>query len=211
MIDTNRTWNFPGTAAIEFLSYESIVNRSNATYDTVPATSATKQGDYRKTELEVLTDLGLNDEAVYDCYVHHYHDYFWTELEEVEQRALEGLGWNISSWEGIIAAPPSEDKFYAQLESDEKQAAAELCYLPETWDEVGMQFWTIDYETLAYETLEIDTLETATLSKLKSIGDEDFDSSQKEIEVEEAESSAFSLDLMQRGAVVVSLMAFVAI
>ena len=211
-IDTNRTWNFPGTAAIEMQSYESIANRSNVTYDTLPATFATKQGDYRKTELEVLADLGLNDEAVYDCYVNHYNDYFWTELDEVEQRAFEGLGWNVSSWEGVIPAPQSEDKYYIQLDADEQQAAAELCYLPETWDEIGLQFWTIDYEALAYETLEIDTLETATLSKIKSVSEDDFGMSDKEIEAEEAESSAFSLDKGQQwSAVLASLVAFVAI
>ena len=159
-----------------------------------------------------MTELGLDDEAVYDCYVHHYHDYFWTELEEVEQRALESLGWNVSSWEGFIPAPPSEDKFYAQLDSEEQEAAAELCYLPETWDEVGIQFWTIDYETLAYyETMEIDILENATLNKIKSVGEEDFDSNQKEIEVEEAESSAFSLGLTQWVIVLATLTAFIAI
>ena len=207
-LDTNQTWNFVGTAAIEFEAYETIVNRSNSSSDitsnlpppgtisTGPALSIPSQ----RTELDVLTDLGWNDEDLYDCYIHHYYDYYWTELDEITQQAFEELGWNSSSWEGSIPAPPSEDKLYAELDSDEQQAAAELCYLPETWDGIGLEFWTTAtdyYETLAMQALFFsEGTTTAAIAVAKTNAEEDsFGTNGKEIDAEEAESSAFSAAL----------------
>lgn len=88
-----------------------------------------------------LTSLGFYEDQ-YDCYMNHYEDYFWAELQLYELvDYYETLGWTQESWEGNATAPASEEKDWSELTTDEQAAAEELCFFQENWDEVPLADW----------------------------------------------------------------------
>ena len=64
---TAETWDLPGTADVELLSYSSL--------------------DV-STQVMGATAIGITDEDTWDCYITHYSDYDWAEL-------LSGMVWTI--------------------------------------------------------------------------------------------------------------------
>lgn len=78
-------------------------------------------------------DCGTED--CWDCYIHHYNDYNWTELglEPNVREAFIDLGWTEARW---IADdfPPSEELDWVQLSDTQRAAADVLCYFEDTWD-----------------------------------------------------------------------------
>jgi hypothetical protein len=59
----------------------------------------------------------------------------WAELTPAEQDLWKVLGWDEASWEGEAKQPASEDKYWNQLNAEEKAAATSLGYTKESWDE----------------------------------------------------------------------------
>ena len=111
------TWNLPGTAEVEKLSYETI--NSTAT-------------------MEVL---GMN-EVTWDCYMNHYGAFDWEELlEEEVQESFERLGWTREAWESEIDEPTTEEEDWYELSDEQRLAASDICYFRETWDELDMDEW----------------------------------------------------------------------
>jgi len=82
----------------------------------------------------VLTELGF-DENSWDCWINHFLGYRWEDLVQYEiVDSYEALGWTQNMWESYDESPASSSKAWRVLSDGEKQAAANLCYLPETWD-----------------------------------------------------------------------------
>jgi hypothetical protein len=125
------TWNLPGTAEIESLSYE-----------TIGLTGFL--GIVGRSQQEAIQDLCLT-ELTWDCYMNHYSDYTWEELlEEEVQGFYQTLGWTKDNWESDNEEdyPASENKDWSELSDEEKTAADELCYFEETWDEQDLSEWS---------------------------------------------------------------------
>ncbi|KAL7517547.1 hypothetical protein ACHAWX_002466 [Stephanocyclus meneghinianus] len=82
--------------------------------------------------------LGLNEDQ-WDCFINHYTSYTWAELVQYDlSSAYETLGWSENSWEGNAATPASESKWWGQLTESEKEAANQLCYFQDNWNQVDM-------------------------------------------------------------------------
>lgn len=72
-----------------------------------------------------------------DCYLNHYGDYDWEELELYDIAIFyEALGWSQLAWDSGSQSlyPDTEEKFWAELSAAEQEAAEELCYFASTWD-----------------------------------------------------------------------------
>jgi hypothetical protein len=58
----------------------------------------------------------------------------WQDLSAGEQKLWGVLGWDEGSWQEETEPPASEDKFWAELNEDERNAAQELGYEAGYWD-----------------------------------------------------------------------------
>lgn len=111
---STETWNTPGTASVELLSYESLLAKDTSS-------------------INALSAVSLDHEDTWDCYVNHFFDYSWSELEEwgiVD--SVEALGWTESMWDDGSGEPGTEDMDWFELSSSQKEAAEFICYFQET-------------------------------------------------------------------------------
>ena len=77
-------------------------------------------------------------EGVWDCWINHYGGYYWSDLVSWEIAPFyEALGWDEDAYNSVNASdyPESVGKSWTELTSEEQQAAANLCYIEETWNE----------------------------------------------------------------------------
>jgi hypothetical protein len=110
------TWNTPGTNEIEISGWYI----------------------FDSEQIGLLVDIGFSED-VWDCHVNHHEDYEWNELEYIDvARHWEALGWNETSWDGDIDDPESADNSWNDLNAEEQEAAGELCYFEELWDEKSL-------------------------------------------------------------------------
>ena len=58
----------------------------------------------------------------------------WNDMTKAEQALWGVLGWTEASWEEEEKPPASEDKYWNQLNDEEREAAAKLGYTKELWD-----------------------------------------------------------------------------
>ena len=124
-----KTWNVPGSyTALESLSYESLTQ------------------DQQNT---VTNDMNMN-ELTYDCYINHYDDYDWYELELYDiAKYFTSLGWTQTMWDctsngnNKCTVPTTEDLDWNELSTIQKQAAIEVCFFEELWMEyeLGSKEW----------------------------------------------------------------------
>ena len=63
-----------------------------------------------------------------------WNQFTWDELTSAEQSLWIILGWDVNSWEGATAAPASDVKLWSQLSEAERDAATELGYSQQSWD-----------------------------------------------------------------------------
>lgn len=134
------TWNFPGAADIEQMSYRNIM-----------------QGDDPYLAFSLKT-LGFETSGMWDCWLNHYLDMDWDELSvlpdnDVDDTSLNfgwhvryawgTLGWTEASWSSSDEStyPASENQFWDDLTSTEQDAARILCYTRELWDIIGIPDW----------------------------------------------------------------------
>lgn len=140
------TWNNPGTADIESLTFETIV-----TQDAMLTTA--------------LVILGFDTSTKWNCWMNHYFDFDWDELTKLPaaseaqesrdfvdndsmyglqvQLAWETLGWTSFTWNSQDSSlwPASESKSWDQLTVAEQEAADTLCFTRNLWDEVSIPNW----------------------------------------------------------------------
>jgi len=118
---TKDTWNNPGTAPIEGLTFSNL----------------------NGTEAAAAERLGFT-ELSWDCYqIHFFWGYdSWLDLKETGYHVFwEALGWNQSIWLGIEDPPESLSLNWNSLNDEQKEAASSLCYFKETWDQVDISLW----------------------------------------------------------------------
>ena len=110
---TEWTWNLPGTNDVEYLAYSELDIDQQAGSETI----------------------GLDEEG-WDCWVNHYEDYFWSELEDDGvAECYEALGWSQENWLDEFPLPESEYKDWVDLTKKEKMAALCLCFFEDLWNE----------------------------------------------------------------------------
>ena len=119
----NYTWNKPGTADIERLSFATL-------------------GESRRGLVETIVG-SINTAERWDCFIDHYEGYSWAQLQAIQvDQYWTALGWTEATWNGSSATPPSsETTSWLQLSFEEQTAARELCYFQETWDEAKLLYW----------------------------------------------------------------------
>merc|ERR1712238_23391 len=146
--------NFPTTpTVIRWTSYADLTGRqvggamaldyTQATWNTLGTNSIELSAWYYLTldERSASAQICIFEEA-WDCYQNHYGDYSWSELEEFFlAKYWIALGWNQSSWEGLIDPPNTSDMFWMQLTRVQQEAALEVCYSPGSWDEIPIPEW----------------------------------------------------------------------
>lgn len=127
-----RSWELMGTNSIEEYSYYTFQDVDSL--DDRDLENAVRNINVNNLSA-VYAAMGF-DEDTWDCWINHYSWYEWAELSEFQLNVyVEALGWNANKWETGNNPPASEDKYWRELSASEKQAAAGLCYLPETWDQ----------------------------------------------------------------------------
>jgi len=115
-----KTWDQPGTASIEDNSWWGLQN------------------------------LGLNETAAnigwsanhWDCWVNHYEDYTWDEIVEWGLNdAFNTLGYDARKWDSKNFQPLKDAPKWEDLTSDEKWAADQICYVPDSWEHKLLEDW----------------------------------------------------------------------
>ena len=120
---TEQTWNQqPFGADIEHLSWESLSLIDSALVDAA------------KT-------IGFNQQA-WDCYINHYEDTEWELLAPEIQIHYVTLGWDQNRWYGLGDVPEAMFYPWNELPPALLNAASELCYFEQTWDQLQLQDWT---------------------------------------------------------------------
>lgn len=116
---TKNTWDTPGTAAFEFTSWNMLTWKQR----------------------EALTEFGFYQNQ-WNCYMAHYDDYDWFELvmEDVAEH-FETLGWTKETW-STNTEPWAWNADWDELDDAEQDAAWEICYVKETWDEIPLPRWS---------------------------------------------------------------------
>jgi len=124
---TPESWDVPGTAQVERKSFSDILKESEKKNDSVA---------------ETMIAMGWTEDS-YDCYMNHYENYDWKELEKETDTIVywTALGWNESRWEGDMEYPNTDEKDWSELTGDEQKAAAALCYFEELWNNMNIQEW----------------------------------------------------------------------
>ena len=146
MTGTSETWDVPGIGDIEKKSFSSILENS-------------------ETQAEMILSMGWT-QSMYDCYVNHYADYDWEDMQEQASDAIpywEDLGWSKESWNGEVDyVPRTEIMEWDELSEQQQFAALQLCYFQETWSLVPLTAWEeyaegnvcLDKNTTEQETAE---------------------------------------------------------
>eukprot|EP00585_Thalassiosira_rotula_P003193 CAMPEP_0196135776 /NCGR_PEP_ID=MMETSP0910-20130528/4304_1 /TAXON_ID=49265 /ORGANISM="Thalassiosira rotula, Strain GSO102" /LENGTH=396 /DNA_ID=CAMNT_0041395965 /DNA_START=46 /DNA_END=1236 /DNA_ORIENTATION=+ len=91
-------------------------------------------------ERDGATLLGFT-EGTWNCYINHYEDFSWEELEDMGMtQHYEGLGWTQAHWENPTDGeiPYTEARWWGQLTDNEKRAANGICFFEDNWDKKDM-------------------------------------------------------------------------
>eukprot|EP00521_Asterionellopsis_glacialis_P009592 CAMPEP_0195284650 /NCGR_PEP_ID=MMETSP0707-20130614/2778_1 /TAXON_ID=33640 /ORGANISM="Asterionellopsis glacialis, Strain CCMP134" /LENGTH=1190 /DNA_ID=CAMNT_0040344029 /DNA_START=45 /DNA_END=3617 /DNA_ORIENTATION=- len=123
---TKSTWNNLGTAIVESLSYS----------------------DLSPDEQHAVIQLGFASEEDWDCYMNHYDDYTWEELEQEEvQTYFTMLGYDKDGWNGESHTPSAvEDLHWNELTAAQQTAAKKICYIEESWEGTPLTEWECSWD-----------------------------------------------------------------
>jgi len=161
---TEATWNQPGAAGIEYLSWYNYVDPANDYYDW------DGDGNYYEppndpgflAAAQTLGFVGDTAEDVWDCWQTHYYYYDWADMVKYDlASSWEALGWYEARWDGTdTTKPDSDSKGYNALSNAEKTAASTLCYTQKIWDYKVLPFCsdktgTVNGQTCNYFSLDI--------------------------------------------------------
>jgi len=121
---SERSWNNLGSNSIERLSYETIKLQS-------------------ERKAQAIEKLLEEAEDSWDCYINHYDDYTWDELELWGiQEAFITMGYDENLWQNDQAPRPEvENEDWVELTPEHQEAALYVCYTQEIWDEVPLPDW----------------------------------------------------------------------
>jgi hypothetical protein len=115
----NSLWNNPGTAVIEAYSYQSIEKSEDP------------------MQVGYVQSIGFTA-PVWNCYVNHYRGFSWMETESMGvQQNLTTLGWTEDIWNNQNK-PSVYEKRWDELDSEEKDAATEICWFQQLWDGISL-------------------------------------------------------------------------
>jgi len=110
-----KTWNEPGSAAVEDWSYH----------------------DLYEEEIAGLKGLGISGDA-WDCHINHYFGYWWQDIVYYGyDQYFAVLGWDVNNWDSG-ELPATEDMYWDELSPEQKEAASQLCYFRDLWDGVSI-------------------------------------------------------------------------
>ena len=116
---TEDTWNYPGTAEIETISFTDL---------SVDQTGA-------------AVSLGFTEDT-WNCYQNHYTGYEWSDLKDYGfQVYWEELGYDQESWNGLTDPPEVYYLTWAELNESQKNAAGKVCYFEQTWNMLDLNDW----------------------------------------------------------------------
>lgn len=116
-----KTWNDIGSHKIEKDDWETIGKNAPKKY-------------------KALKDMGFSGKQ-WDCYMSHYASYEWAELKEAGvQHYYEELGFSHRTWD-TDTKPETDGLYWPDLTVQQQNAAYQLGYFREVWDEVSLQFW----------------------------------------------------------------------
>ena len=138
-----RTWNRPGRNKMEAFEYDRVCLK--ATGERTDSCDA----------LDLLVEVGFTTAQSYECWAGHYDSYDWSDLQEIGADVhFEALGWSELAWtsQNETLVPQSFSVSWAGLDEAEQNAAIQLCYLPELWDEERLTGNWIDIYAPIYET-----------------------------------------------------------
>ena len=98
--------------------------------------------DLYTNEATAVNNLGISS-AQWDCWVNHYHGYWWSDLETMGITAhLEVLGWTEKMWESDGALlPDTEELYWVELSVEQIAAARQICYTEELWNGIPLKKW----------------------------------------------------------------------
>ena len=116
------TWNVPGSATIETLDWSSLTDEQKL----------------------AIFALGSTGQDQWNCFINHYQGFSWSELvTNGISGPYEALGWNVDNWHGSNSSAPPTSKYTAwvNLTNTERQAARDICYFQETWDDINLKDW----------------------------------------------------------------------
>mmetsp|Transcript_32292 Transcript_32292/g.53390 ORF Transcript_32292/g.53390 Transcript_32292/m.53390 type:complete len:487 (-) Transcript_32292:53-1513(-) len=87
---------------------------------------------------QIGTAMGMGfTEDMWDLFINHFDDYDWSELQMfLIDAPFIALGWSKEKWSGQSPPPDSEDADWMDLTDAEKQAAADIGFFQETWDDL---------------------------------------------------------------------------
>lgn len=116
-----KSWNAIGTNEWEQMDWEAI-------------------GDEDRATQRALHKMGFSEDQ-WDCYMLHYRTYEWIELEEAGvKQFFKILGYSHKSWE-LDVTPEADGMYWPDLTEEQRNAAYQVGYFREVWDEVSLQFW----------------------------------------------------------------------
>ena len=147
---TDETWDNLGTAEIELETYSNLNRRQKR------AASA----------LFGVDDDDLSTKDIWDCYINHYSSYKWSELEDAQvYYYFRILGYSESNWihddndnDNSKHMLSWEGSPWYSLDAVQQNAAKQLCYQEETWNNHNLNEWhcTQDhYQDLTWDELDV--------------------------------------------------------
>jgi hypothetical protein len=114
-----KTWNEPGSNLAEDYSYD----------------------DLYENEKSGANLLGLGGD-IWDCQVNHYLGCWWKDLEERGlDQYVKVLGWDEDRWNHDGPVPDTDDVYWDDLTQEQQEAAIQICYFRELWDNVPIPEW----------------------------------------------------------------------
>jgi len=143
---TMKTWNQPGSASVERLTWWENTNSDYHDLDRDGVTDETIPFERYARKLGFIDEGDLQNAAnKWDCWMNHY-DYSWADLETYEiVQSVVALGWNQTMWEsGGALVPESDDKWWDQFTDVEKTAAVAMCYTKNLWNEDKLSSFCMD-------------------------------------------------------------------
>mmetsp|Transcript_1110 Transcript_1110/g.1529 ORF Transcript_1110/g.1529 Transcript_1110/m.1529 type:complete len:219 (+) Transcript_1110:79-735(+) len=120
----------------EIKSHAKVLSYTEVLWNTPDNTASVEYYDFfdlDEAEKNSALAMGWTGDQ-WDCYQNHYAHYSWSDLEDYGlDTHYETLGYNEEMFNNDETSV-AFDKFYDELDLDEKLAAEQLCYFEENWN-----------------------------------------------------------------------------